>query len=436
MIYPTARAILLAALGAPLALLLALAGGPLWLIGPAWTAAILAAVLADAVIGADRRRLSLNVTGAGGLALGHAGSVAVSAAFDGPAPRTVEAAVETNDRVIAAPVRQTVVFSEGLGQARFTLTPRRRGEARLSRIWLRWRGPLGLVFKQRDAPCDFEAPIGLDLPRVKADAARLISSNPLFGARLQSALGGASEFHALADYQPGMDRRRIDWKQSARHRTLLAKEYEVERNHHIVLAVDSGRQMCEPVAGMARIDHVLQASLLMAYGALKAGDRVGLYAFDARPRLWTGVLAGQNAFIQLQRQAAKVDYCAEETNYTLGLTQLGAHLRRRSLVVVFTEFTDSTTAELMLDNIARLLKTHRVLFVVLEDEELSGLERAPIGKAVDVSMAVLAGALTRERELVIARLRRMGVDVLHAPVAQIGPALLARYMALKQRLRL
>ena len=298
---------------------------------------------------------------------------------------------------------------------------------------MRWQGPLGLVFKQRREVCDLRAPIALDIPRVKDEAARLVSTSPLFGAHLQYDLGGASEFHALVDYRSGMDRRMIDWKQSARHRQLLAKEFEAERNHHIVLAIDSGRQMCEPVAGVARIDRALEASLLLAFGALKAGDRVGLYAFDERPRLWSGTLAGQGAFTQLQRLASRIDYEAVETNYTLGLVQLSANLQRRSLVVIFSEFTDSTTAELMVEHIARLLKTHLVLFVVIQDEELQSLERAPIERSEDVTKAVLAGTLAAEREAVLTRLNRMGVEILQADIAQLGPALLARYFAIKQR---
>jgi uncharacterized protein (DUF58 family) len=203
-----------------------------------------------------------------------------------------------------------------------------------------------------------------------------------------------------------------------------------------VLAVDAGRQMCEPVRGRPRVDRALQAGLLLAFGALKAGDRVGLYAFDERPRLWTGTLGGARAFPSLQRLAARIDYRPAETNYTLGLVQLGANLQRRSLIVIFTEFTDSTTAELMVENVGRLLKTHLVVFVVLDDEELEGLEQAEVHGPGDVTKAVLAGALLAERELVVGRLRRMGVDVLRTSYDGLGPALLARYAEIKQKDRL
>ena len=250
---------------------------------------------------------------------------------------------------------------------------------------------------------------------------------------MQFDLGGGSEFHALSEFRPGMERRTIDWKQSAKHRLLLAREFHIERNHPVMLVVDTGRLMCEPLAGMPRIDHALNAALILAYVGLKSGDRVGLFAFDARPNVSSGALSGPNAYGVIQRLAARIDYSTAETNFTLGLTQLAGGLKRRSLIVVFTDFADSTSAELMLENVGRLMSQHLVLFVVMRDDELEGLVRKAPTEAEDVSRAVVAAAMLREREVVIERLRRLGAQILEAPARQIGPALLGRYLDLKRR---
>ena len=300
-------------------------------------------------------------------------------------------------------------------------------------LWLRWTGPLGLVWKQRAVALGIAEPILLDIAAVKQEAIRLFARDAPFGAKSQLETGEGSEYHALRDFQAGMDPRTVDWRRSARHGALLAKEYRTERNHHIVFAVDAGRLMSQPLAGLPRIDRALNAALLLAFVALKMGDRVGLYSFDERPRVSTGVVSGTAAFPLLQRQAARIDYSAEETNFTLGLTQLSSELQRRSLVVVFTDFADSTSAELMVENLARLLRTHLVLFVAFRDEELESLVRAEPATADDVSRAVIAATLAREREVVIGRLRRMGVQVLDAPADRIGPELLNAYLELKRK---
>ncbi len=93
--------------------------------------------------------------------------------------------------------------------------------------------------------------------------------------------------------------------------------------------------MSQPLLGQPRIDRALHAILLLSYVALKLGDRVGLFAFDSKARLSSGTVSGVTAFATLQRQAASLDYSTEETNFTLGLTQLAGELERRSTIVIF-----------------------------------------------------------------------------------------------------
>ena len=93
--------------------------------------------------------------------------------------------------------------------------------------------------------------------------------------------GDGADFESLVEFRSGMDRRAIDWKQSARHMKLHAKEYRSRTQQQIVFAIDAGRQMTEPVAGLPRVDRAVSAMLLTAWVALKLGDRVALHAFDS-----------------------------------------------------------------------------------------------------------------------------------------------------------
>ena len=272
-----------------------------------------------------------------------------------------------------------------------------------------------------------------DIEGVKEQALRLFSRDAPLGSKPLRDTGEGSDFHALKDFQTGMDLGDIDWKQSARHMKLVGREYRTERNHHIILALDTGRLMSAPAAGLPRIDRAINAALLLAFVSLKLGDRVGLFAFDSRPRLASGLASGPAAFPLLQRLAAGIDYSSEETNFTLGLTALSGRLDRRAMVVIFTDFADSTSAELMIENVARLMRTHLVLFVVFRDEELEALARAEPMEPDDVARAVIADGLLRQREAVTTRLRRMGAQIVDAPAEGLGPALLNGYLDAKRR---
>ncbi|MDB5452459.1 MAG: hypothetical protein JWO33_1037 [Caulobacteraceae bacterium] len=434
MIYPTRKAVLLIAAGAPVALLIGLIAPGFWLAGPAWVVLLLTLTLADGWMGSPPSAARLTLAAPGSLYVGADAEARIDAAFDaGRPPALVEVALEANGRVDVQPERRLASVHGGEVRAPFLLTPRRRGEAELSHGWLRWRGPMGLVWKQRRQAFGHVAPVVPNIQAVREEAVRLFSRESLFGLKVQIDSGEGAEFHALTDFRAGMDRRSIDWKQSAKHAALIGKEYRTERNHHIVCAVDCGRLMSEPVAGLPRIDQAINASLLLAYVSLKIGDRVALFAFDDRPRQASGLVSGVRAFPLLQRLASKVDYSAEETNFTLGLTTLAGRLQRRSLVVVFTDFADTTSAELMVENVGRLLDRHLVLFVAFRDEELEALVEADPMEIDDVSRAVTAANLLKERELVLTTLRRMGVHVLDAPSARLGPAVLTAYLDLKRR---
>jgi len=191
--------------------------------------------------------------------------------------------------------------------------------------------------------------------------------------------------------------------------------------------------MCEPLGGVPRVDRAVSAALLAAFVALKDGDRVGLFAFDSRPRAASQPISGARAFSLLQRVAAGIDYSPSETNYTLALATLASELSRRSLIIVFTEFADTTSAELMMNAVGMLLKRHVVLFVVLKDEELEGLASAEPVESDDIGRAVTAASLLRERRLVITRLRHLGAHVLEAASAEAGPALVNAYLDFKRR---
>jgi uncharacterized protein (DUF58 family) len=434
MIYPTRRAVALAAAGIPLALAASLLGPNLWLVGVAWLVLATGLIVADSMLGASRGGLKLVPNFPGALAVGARGEARIAAEFGrGILPRSAQFALDTDARFEVEPKRAEVALTTREGEIAFTLRPKRRGLGALERLWVRWQGPFGLVWKQRIEELGAKIPITPNVAAVKDEALKLLDRNILFGQHMRPQLGESAEFHALTEFRAGMDRRTIDWKHSARHAALLAREYRAESNQHIVIVLDTGRLMCEPIAGEPKLDRALQAALLLAYAALKLGDRVGLYAFDAKPRVSSGTVAGAGAFPLLQRLAAGVDYSSEETNYTLGLTQLAGELERRSLVVIFTDFADATSAELMIENVERLLRRHLVLFVVFRDEELEQLREKEPEEANDVSRAVIADGLLRERGVVIGRLKRMGVKIVDAPADKIGMKLLNSYLELKRR---
>lgn len=434
MIYPSRRAILIAAGFAPLALLVGVMAPAHWYIGLAALAFLLAMIGIDALLASRRADAEVLCDGPGAVSVGAGLEVGIHVRFGESPPEQVELALGGSPLLAATTGdRRHAAMNGAAGSATFGFSAVRRGRAKIGPVWLRWRGPLGLLWQQKVVALDQQIVITPDIRPVREKAAQFLQHDAMHGLTAQMQVGEGSEFEALAEFRAGMDRRSIDWKQSARHTALLAKEYRTERNNNIIMAVDAGRAMCEPLAGVPRVDRAVSAALLTAFVALKEGDRVGLFGFDSHPRIASHAVSGHGKFALLQRLAAEIDYSDRETNYTLALATLAGRLNRRSLIVVFTDFTDTISAELMLHAVGTLLSRHLVVFMVMRDEELEQVVDKEPHEPADVTRAVTAAALLRQRRLVVAQLRRLGVHVVEASHEQAGPALLNAYLGLKRR---
>jgi uncharacterized protein (DUF58 family) len=128
-----------------------------------------------------------------------------------------------------------------------------------------------------------------------------------------------------------------------------------------------------------------------------------------------------------------MDYSEDEANFTLALSKLGSQLQRRSLVIIFSDFVDTISAELMLENVKRLTDRHLVLFATFEDAALSQLADAAPGTSQDVARAVIADTLLSERDVVLRRLQRLGVQIIETTPGKFSSELVSRYLQIKQR---
>jgi uncharacterized protein (DUF58 family) len=255
----------------------------------------------------------------------------------------------------------------------------------------------------------------------------------IHGIKTQLQGGEGTEFDALREFMPGFDSRFIDWKHSARHRRLLCKEFRTERNHHVMMAFDTGYLMLEPIEGITRLDHAINAGLALAWVSLQAGDLVGSFGFDAAVRQYVGPSRGLTSLARIERATAELAYHHQETNFTLGLAELNLRLKRRALVILFTDFVDTITAELLIESMQRLANRHVVVFVTQRGSVLENAVEAAPTRFLDVAQAVVAQNFLRERRIVFERLERLGVHCIDVPIRSLASALINRYLMIKQR---
>ena len=434
---PTVRCLVLFIVGIPVSLAGVSIDAKLWTVWLSYVGAAFLLTGIDAVLALPKRKMKVRVDPPEQIFIGDTVPAKLTIVLPGKRSSTVGVLPELADDFEPQKESWAQLVPEEKGSKlvhEIPLSPRRRGDHAIKALHLRWRGPLGLIEKRMAKPIDVKVGVVPNIGAVRTIALRMFADqNFMQGLKVERFIGDGSEFESLREYVVGLDHRAMDWKASARHRKLLCQEFRAERNHQVVLAVDAGQLMSEPVGGVPKLDHAINASLLLGWFCLRTGDRVGLLGFDERVRSWAEPAGGMHTFRRLQAMSAEIDYTHTETNYTLTLAELSTRLRRRSLVVLFTDFLDTVTAELMIDNVTRLARRHLVLFVAVRDPSLETRALARPRSLGTLHEAVVAGDFARERSIVLERLKRAGAHCIDTTPDQFSMALVNRYLDIKRR---
>ncbi len=433
MIRPTPRFLVLVIAGLIAAILPVVAHPSLWWPLVVYDAVLVVAFAFDAFWAPSSRELTASIEAPVRAYVGWETNLKAVVRHERFRPRNLEVRINT-EGPIEPPHSAAGVGHEDHDIAEWTCSPTNRGVIDVLGVSLRWTGPLGLVHRSTDQDIESQTTVVPDIRSVRRAAIRLNTHHTFMsGLKTRRFVGDGSEFESLRKHQPGLDHRLIDWKASAKHRKLLCRENRSERNHRVILAFDTGRLMCEPIEGVTKLDHAINAGLLLGYLSLKMGDRVGVLGFDSEVHAFMGPQPGIRAFQKLSQVAADLPYADAEANYTLALTELSRRLRRRSVVVVLTDFIDTITGELMIENIDRLARRHLVVFCAIRDPDLDALVDAPPDTVLDINRATVAHEVLTERRKVLSRLRRSGIFCIDCRPDELSVSLINRYLDIHQR---
>jgi uncharacterized protein (DUF58 family) len=302
---------------------------------------------------------------------------------------------------------------------------------------LRVEGPLGLGARQRrlDRP---------DLLRVhpafpsREDAELRINKARILEVGLRSAQGrgGGTEFDAMRDYGPDDEFRRIDWSATARAGKPIVRTYRAERNQTVLLLLDNGRVMAGRVAGVPRIEHAMDAVMMLTAVTTRLGDRCGLIAFD---RDVEAVVAPSHSRSQLGRVTEamyQLEPQLEESDYEGAFVEALARFRRRAMVVVFTELAEQAVVDTLLPALPLIVRDHVVVLAGVQDPAVLDLDRSTPDDTAGAYAKAAAVAALEERRRLVGRLRGMGVTVVDAPPGRLAPELADAYLKVKATGRL
>lgn len=318
----------------------------------------------------------------------------------------------------------------------YHVTPSRRGAFRVPASDLRIEGPLGLVaLHRRGVVPESEVRVYPALAEVaRYDLAARRSLRAEIGVRAVRALGPGTEIEALREYTPDDEFRRVDWKATARRGIPMTRDLRDERSQQLTILVDAGRLGAAELGASRRIDHAVNAALLLAHVASVRGDRVGLLVFDRQVRRWMAPKRASKATVPLFARALyDVDAQPVEPEYEAAFRFLASHDRRRSLLVVFTDVLSPEASEPLVSHLSATVGRHLPLCVTIADPALLEATRTPVEDPASVYRLAAAREIWAERDEALRRMRARGVLTLDAPPASLTPTVVARYLELKAR---
>jgi uncharacterized protein (DUF58 family) len=253
------------------------------------------------------------------------------------------------------------------------------------------------------------------------------------GTRRARPPGASTAFAGLRDYVRGDDIRRVSWTATARRDRPVVVEVEAERGQQVMIALDCGRLMTAPAGNLDKLDYAVNAALMLAWVAQAYGDRVGLMTFDDRV---SGFIKPERGSAQLRRitealYSIKADYV--EPDFGHALTHMALRLGRRSMVIVLTDVQDPEASKELVAHCLRLAARHLVLVVAMSDPAVLQARDAPVTTSARAYEWAAAEEFVASRRESFELLRRGGVLGLDVVAGSLSPALVERYLELKER---
>jgi uncharacterized protein (DUF58 family) len=316
----------------------------------------------------------------------------------------------------------------------YTVVPPKRGKFEFGDLHLRidGRAKLGasiVTKRSKDEARVFPNVLG---PRRYELAARLGDLTSV-GFRSVRQSGGGGEFEQLREYVAGDPFRDLDWKSSAKRQRPVTRVYEQERSQLVLLAIDAGRMMATKIGRISKLDHAINAALLLAFVAIRQGDRVGLVVFSDHVHTFVAPGRGPGQYRKLLEALYAIE--AEETfvDFRRLLEFVQIRARKRALLVLFSDLLDEAHAMPLAEHAALLKRTHLPVCVTMHDPVAESLADAKITSVSDAYRRAAAADLLAEREGVKAHLRKSGVGLVEAPPGELAVATVNRYLEIKAR---
>ncbi len=322
-------------------------------------------------------------------------------------------------------------------EVRTSFRPSRRGRFDVSLVTVRVEGPMGLGARQRARRMRHILRVyppfkSKDEAELRINKARILE----VGLRSAQGRGGGTEFDQLREYNVDDEFKRIDWAATARANRAIVRTYRAERNQTVICLLDNGRMMAGRVDDVPRVEHAMDAVMMLTAVASRLGDRAGLVAFDSKIQATVSPGHGRDQLGKVTEAMYDLEPQLAESDYRGAFAHTLARFRRRAMLVIFSDLVDQAVQENLLPALPLIVRSHLVVVAAVQDPDVVRWATAtPVDGSGAYRKAAAVVALD-ERRRTVARLRGVGVTVVDAPPGKLAPRLADAYLKVKATGRL
>jgi uncharacterized protein (DUF58 family) len=333
-------------------------------------------------------------------------------------------------------IQEATVPARGWARLTYRLLPTDRGNFSFGAIHLRCRGPLGLAWADRAIPAGEEVQVYPNLLEIRRYEALVRATLVRAGGYRAKRLPGAGrEFSHYRDYTPDDDYRQVSWKATARRGKPITAVHESEHSQDIIFCLDVGRMMAARVGTLTKLDHAINAVLMLTHVSQTFQDNLGLLVFSHAVHLWLPPAKGhaQHARFLQALYSVKPELCY--VDYREAFQYLIARHPKRALTIVFTDLLDSVVSAEYRDAARLLRRFHLPLTLAVADVPLQDLAARTPATTDEMYDVLVARDLLHGRAELLRQLEREGAMTLDTVPERLTIDAVNRYLALKTGVR-
>jgi uncharacterized protein (DUF58 family) len=316
----------------------------------------------------------------------------------------------------------------------YLLTPQRRGKYSFGRTAVRFESKLGLVWCQTDVGVGENIKVYPNMRRAREIELKALGARSFLSVQRRAVLRGEGrEFESMRDYVRGDELRHISWTASARRGKLTTRQYQIERDQTVIIAIDGGRLMTGRIDDETKFDTAIHASLALMSACARAGDNCGLLVFGRRVRKFLPPKRGIEHIEAVLEALHDLEPEMIEPSYARAFQHIASNTKKRAFVVILTDLVDRDSSKELINSLKLLRPRHLPLVATIGDRDLNAAVAAIPKNIRDVFEQSAAEEIIHQRESALRLVETLGGLALDVTTQTLGPRLLEAYLRVKQR---